>query len=262
MKTIAATILALCFLMPVVTFAQDATPPAAEIKGPDPQIAEERRTKEFLWGEDAAMLLDEAGGESVWKPVSVRFRQEDDEFYVFAEVVNTSEDDLVAPSLMVELLIEGESYGVEDVSPVGYWIPAGESAFFEVGTLYSGSIQFGDWDEERFFIEETTFYSPEDVDTTGIRLEGDRVYNDRDSRVPEVRTSSIIRDGAGVYTASCFGPYTGAAIPPGRSVRLSGSISSSDLPRCGFSVVGFEASEALGYGEPYSVEHIISSFGS
>lgn len=185
--------------------------------------------------------------------------QDDDELYFFAEIANTSDAAREAPLLNVELFSGDDSFGIERQSSEVAWVPPGASAFYQTSNLFSGSLLLGDWDTEVFRLEANPYSDVNRDDFTAVRIEGDGVYNDGTSPLGELYFREIVRDDAGIFAASCLGPYTGATIPVGKSVRAVGLGDLADPGGCGFSSAGEIASESLGTGGDFSAEHVLGS---
>lgn len=250
------------FWVVVLTFASVGTyaqTPSAEGQRANPEVSEAPGTRQLLWNDDAEALPTIEGGGDFWVPASLRYVEVPDDFYTFTELRNDSDEDALAPVLVFELFIEGQSYGTEEVYPDNYWVPAGQSAFYHSLHFYGMSLALEDWDEEVLSVRGSTSYTVDEVDTSSVRVEGDRLFNDGELPLGEVYFQSIIRDSDGIYTASCSGPYTGATTPPGRSVKLSDPLDEEYVPECGFTRVGQQSSESLGIGAPYTTEYVISS---
>lgn len=239
-------------------FLAESQTPGTGIQGPDPELAETENVRQLLWGEDALPLEESESDSASWVPVSLRYVEHDSDFYVFLELKNDSDTEAIAPILVTELLIEGDSYGEEEIRSDNSWVLAGESAFYHTLGFYGGSLGIGDWDQEMLSIKPDLYTSEPTLDPSLIRVEDDRLFNDGEEPLGEVYFAAIIRDNAGIYTATCSGPYTGAVTPPGRSVKLSSALDEAYIPGCGFFFAGDPASEALGYGQPYRTEYVIS----
>jgi hypothetical protein len=249
------------------TIVSVAQTPQTGIQGPEPEIKEAEGVRQLLWGNDATPLdetesdpLDETESDpGTWVPVSLRYVETPDDFYIFFELRNTSESDVMAPILVIDLSIEGTSYGTEEIRADNLWAPAGGSVFYHTLSFYGGSLGIGDWDREQFSVKPDPYADPPSFDPSLIRVEDDRVHNDGQEPLGEVSFSAIVRDEAGIFTATCSGPYTGAITPPGRSVKLSSPMDEETIPQCGFFFAGDPASEALGIGAPYRTEYVLEA---
>ncbi len=236
-----------------------AQTPGADIQGPDPEISEAGGVRQLLWGEDAVPLSGVEANQGTWVPVSLRYVEDPNDFYVFLELRNTSDTNELAPIVVTNLSVEGDSYGEEEIRADNSWVPAGSSAFYHTLNYYGGSLSIGDWDEERLSLRADPYAKVPQVSPSVIRVEGDRIYNDGTQPLGEVSFVAIVRDEAGIYTATCSGPYTGAITPPGRSVKLSSPLDETVIPLCGFFFAGDPASEALGIGAPYRTEYVLEA---
>lgn len=255
-----AVVLCLVVAMAVSnTIVSVAQTPQTGIQGPEPEITEAEGVRQLLWGSDATPLDETGSVLGSWVPVSLRYVESPDDFYVFLELRNVSESDLMAPVLLVDLLVEGQSYGTEEFRADNSWVPAGGSAFYHALQFYGGSLGIGDWDQEQFSVQQDQYADPPSIAPSLIRVEGDRVHNDSQVPLGEVYFLAIVRDEAGIYTATCSGPYTGAITPPGRSVKLSSPMDEGTIPQCGFFFAGDPASEALGIGAPYRTEYVLEA---
>lgn len=241
------------------TIASVAQTPQTGIQGPEPEIGEAEGVRQLLWENDATPLDKTGPVLGSWVPVSLRYVESPDDFYVFVELRNMSESDLMAPIFVIDLSIEGTSYGTEEIRADNPWVPAGESAFYHTLNFYGGSLGIGDWDQEQFSVKTDPYADRPSFDPSLIRVEDDRVHNDGQKQLGEVSFLAIVRDEAGIFTAACSGPYTGAITPPGRSVKLSSSMDEETVPQCGFFFAGDPASEALGIGAPYRTEYVLEA---
>lgn len=239
-----------------------AQTPESGIVGPDPEVTEVSGARQLRWGQDALPVPESEATGAAWVPMSVRYVEYEDEMYIFVELRNASGSDAAAPILISELSIEGDSYGQEELYPDNGWVPAGASAFYFTSSFYGGSLAVGDWDAEAFTVRPNPYSSVVPFDSSLIRIEGERLFNDGDTPLGEVYFTAIIRDDGGIFTAGCMGPYTGALTPPRRSVKLSSSLDETEVPSCGFSAAGDAGSEALGHGAPYRTEYVISRIES
>lgn len=236
-----------------------AQTPENGVEGPDPEIAEAQNVRQLLWGEDAVPLDELESDPGAWLPVSLRYVEGQDDFYVFVELKNISDSAAMAPIFVTNLLIEGDSYGEEEFRADNPWVPAGGSAFYHALRFYGGSLSIGDWDQEVFSVKSDPHAEQPSFDHSLIRVEGERLHNDGEQPLGEVSFAAIVRDEAGIYTATCMGPSTGAITPPGRSVKLSSPLDEESIPQCGFFFAGDPASEALGIGAPYRTEYVIEA---
>lgn len=206
---------------------------------------------ELTWPTDSVAPLGEGEGQPVWSPISARFIAADADFYFFSEFRNTSPNPLIAPILSVELLTEGQSFGSERLSPTNEWVPAGGSVFYQSLSFFGNSLLIGDWDDQVFSLEPNTYADVDMSEYESLRIDGDRIFNDGGSPIGEIYFAEIIRDSAGIFTASCGGPATGALIPPGKSVRAPGLTDGNEPGRCGFSQAGMDGSASLGYEDDF-----------
>lgn len=256
-KSVAAGTFALVLaLLPMqTTFADEvATPPVSEITTTTKGAASETR-----FPPSAEQLLTVDGMASGWTPVSIRYFDGEDALSVFVELRNDTGADQLTPRLYAHLSLEGVSYGQDAVPAMNAWTPAGESAYFQTPSFYSGSLALGDWDAASWYIENETYNDPATQDTSRVSVKDGRITNETDSVVGEILFATMVHDEEGVFVGGCTGPLTGANIPPGKSIRVRDLHEDGDsLPICLTLNDGMASSKELGIDGDFSTTTLIA----
>lgn len=211
-------------------------------------------TTRVLWGADAEPLSGVAG----FVPVSFTFLDDDAHGhpYVFIELKNVSGNATFAPHLEVDLLREDFSFGEQWVPSSKNWIEVGGSAYYQEMEFYSGALGNSDWNGLEMILSAPVVRESAE----GIRVEGERLFNDRAEVLPPTLLTAAMFDSNGVFIGSCIGPETGANTPPGGSLQLSLPADPTYDPFCGFSEAGKLGSIDLGVGGPFITEYWVMMF--
>ncbi len=211
---------------------------------------------EMLFATNTAPLESIDGVSGVWVPVSIRYVYADS-LYVFAELRNDSDTAQLSPRLNIELSTGGTSFGITTIAAENAWSPAGSSVFYKALNVFGGSLEIGDWDTQVLTLSAETYNDVETQDTENIRVQDGRVFNDGTTLIGPISWQEIIRDGDGIFTATCQGPAAGANIPPSKSVKVVGGFKKDHVGGCGFAAVGMPAAIALGHADTFTSDYVI-----
>jgi hypothetical protein len=178
----------------------------------------------MIWQPGTLVLDDGSGSGPIWDAVSLRLMMTSDSMALQAEFRNTSGIPQAAPELNMTLLTEGQSLGTENYSPENEWAAAGSSVYYQWCCVLGGSLFVGDWDDVQLWLAPPYFGPPNMAayENLSIDMSKERLTNNGVDTLGEVSFAAILRDSAGIFTGSCFGPYTGANLLPGKSVRAPG----------------------------------------
>ncbi len=218
---------------------------------------ESSRAQEILFATQSNPLLTRDGNISSWVPVSVRYAMSNQHLFVLAELRNDSDQPQVSPVLSLELLSGGMGYGLQDVYPANAWTPAGGTSFFQNGSLYSGSVAMRGWDAEVWSLNTMEYFSMEEQDPSRFRINGNTLVNETDAVIGTVVFADVVRDADGIFCGSCEGPFTGANMLPGKSVKIVGDLGSKTIGDCGFSEAGMAAAKELGHSGTFTHKYIV-----
>lgn len=236
---------------------------SAAVATPEPLLRdvdirnESAMAQETLFATQSDPLLTRDGNVSLWVPVSVRYAMSGENLFVLAEMRNDSNEPQVSPILSLELLSGGLGYGAQDVYPANAWTPAGGTSFFQNGSLYGGSVPMKGWDAEVWSLNTAEYFSMEEQDPSLFRINGNTLVNETDAVIGMVVFADVVRDADGIFCGSCDGPYTGANMLPGKSVKIVGDLGSKMTGDCGFSEAGKAAAKELGHGSTFSHKYIV-----
>ena len=240
----------------------DADPSATTARPPlagspeSPATVATGGVRQTTWGASGLPLADAAGQPTGWFLMAVRMAQNAVGMSTFAEVRNDTPDAAVAPSLTVEVLGGGTSFGATELIPINGWAPVGGSAYYVsdllyADELYDGTVAFGGWDEERYGARDLGATGTRTV--PGLRLEDGTVTNVGAGEEPIGGVVLVVRDRAGIFSGGCVAPGNGQLLGPGSSIPAPEPLAAGELPDCPPADRGVSASESLGLGGPFSV---------
>lgn len=240
--------------MPVARRAQTPVPARTETVTHRADLA-----LETLYADTSPEAVADDGVAHGWIPVSTRYVRTDDGLTVLLELHNATGTDQLAPSVEIELLVAGNSYGRHRPSRMNLWVPVGASAFYAASNVYKGSLVLGDWDAEIIHVEANVKQDLAYQSPVGLDFSEERVTNTRATDVGPISFTGIVRDSDGIYAGSCKQSFTGANIPVGRSVKLSYSLTDGRRITCGFTDAGEIAIGVLGHDGPTTQTLILAA---
>lgn len=212
---------------------------------------------DLAWPQDQ-LLDDLSGAGPVWWVKSMRIVDDEEGVGVYTEVVNTTDSYLSAPTLVVEFLTGGSSFGLDSIWPGVSVVPPQGSAYYQTSALYDGSIGFGDWDDQVVSLEANTFSDREIPWFQSVSIEGDKVTNTGDSPIGEIYFIEVVRDSQGTFVAYCIdGTGTGATIPPGKTITARGLDEPDARAGCATADPAIAMAESLGLDE-YTSEYVLA----
>ena len=97
------------------------------------------------------------------------FVDTESDVFLFGELQNVSDQAAMSPTVQFTYLDEvGNVYGIEEVPPLAFWVPAGERMPFQTSVAaLGGALRPGDWDEVQVTAG-TSHYEVDQVTIDGL----------------------------------------------------------------------------------------------
>lgn len=253
-------------------FANQETEPQATIEALQTQVAEQATTIAELSSTPTPVptvsVVPEASNERIdiggdIAIASYLLAQEENDLYLFVDLVNESAAPLISPYLTVKFFDSDDNLlGSEQLYADVHWSPPGGHVPYNGESVLDGAYDAIEIADMQFSWQPQDYYSVADVDVsyleiTGVPVEGEeqdvsgRIQNNGSVPVSTIDIYYVTYDSAGIIVGLCWDRLD-VTIPAGKSAKFSMSNSCLNVS------YGKEASKA---GSPFTYRLFLSRSG-